>query len=78
MTEFPKCYDEKNPKTHNGDYLEEIYRFGNEDHENYVVRWCPECGAVVIDEEMDNRMCGSAVPMKFPKTLSSILKDKKS
>ena len=33
-----------------------------------VVRWCKECGAVVVDIEVDGRVQpGRVMPMKFPK-----------
>ena len=32
----------------------------------HVVRWCSQCGAVVIDVEVDNRLMGAVVEMKFP------------
>lgn len=31
-----------------------------------VVRWCKYCGAVVVDKEVDNRVMGRYVDMKFP------------
>jgi len=35
-----------------------------------VVRWCPECGAVVVDIDVDNRtMPGRVMKMKWPKVL---------
>jgi valyl-tRNA synthetase len=47
--------------------LIEIYR----DSEGYgaeaVVRWCGECGAIVIDTDVDNRtMPGDVMKMKQP------------
>lgn len=36
--------------------------------EKTVVRWCRDCGAVVIDKEFDGRVSSGAVmPMKFVK-----------
>jgi len=32
----------------------------------HVVRWCPDCGAVVVDLEVDGRLIGRATKMKFP------------
>lgn len=52
--------------------LIEIFRargdiFGDVDA---VVRWCAYCGAVVIDEEFDNRLNpGSILKMQFPKIM---------
>jgi valyl-tRNA synthetase len=32
-----------------------------------VVRWCPDCGAIVVDGEMDGRVqAGQVMKMKFP------------
>ena len=30
------------------------------------VYWCPVCGAVVIDQEIDGRRMGNVMEMKFP------------
>lgn len=46
--------------------LEEIIRFGYDDDEQAVVRWCSHCGAVVVDNEYDYRLMGKIVKMKFP------------
>ncbi len=35
--------------------LREIYRNGYEDHPQDVVRWCIDCGAVVVDRDYDGR-----------------------
>ena len=33
-----------------------------------VIRWCPECGAIVIDNDVDGRVYpGKALPMKLSK-----------
>lgn len=43
-----------------------VYYLYNEDH---VVRWCRECGSVVVDIEVDGRtMAGGIMEMKAPKT----------
>lgn len=48
--------------------LIEIYRDGWEDEPNAVVRWCEDCGAIVVDGEMDGRTSPGAVrKMLFPK-----------
>ncbi len=60
-----KCFNEKNQ--HIG-RLETLRRFTHLDTES-VVRWCPECGTVVIDREVDGRLMGSVVKMKFPKAV---------
>ena len=42
----------------------------NPSGEERSVKWCQECGAVVVDKEFDGRFAGSVVPMKFPKVLT--------
>ena len=72
---FPRCLD-KISHEHSRDYMVEIYRRRNGEEESYVVRWCSECGAVVVDTEYDGRtQPGSVREMKFPKTLISLLKN---
>ena len=53
-------------KHHN---LEEIAKFqSNIPGGDNVVRWCSDCGAIVIDVEIDNRIYpGKWMKMKFPK-----------
>lgn len=47
--------------------LKEIFRSGCEDDIQSVVRWCPDCGAVVVDGELDGRVrAGAVMPMRFP------------
>lgn len=41
------------------------------------VRWCSQCGAVVIYRETDNRLMGSVVKMKFPEVTKKVLKQRK-
>ena len=36
-------------------------------NEEHVVRWCADCGGVVVDRESDNRLFGKVVKMRFPK-----------
>lgn len=36
--------------------LIEIYRAGFDGDIQHVVRWCPECGSVVVDSELDGRV----------------------
>jgi len=64
------CFNEKNQ--HIG-RLEVLRRFTHIDTES-VVRWCPECGVVVVDREVDGRLMGSVVKMKFPETVRKELK----
>jgi len=67
------CFNKKNQ--HVG-ILQTIKRFYGVDTES-VVRWCPKCGAIVIDLETDNRLMGSVVKMKFPEITKATLKQKK-
>lgn len=49
------------------DSLEEIYRVTGSFDIDAVVRWCPQCGAVVIDEDYDGRTKpGAIAPIRFP------------
>lgn len=54
-----------NGKDHN---LEEIFRSGSDTSDvYYVVMWCSDCGAVVIDTEIDGRVYpGDVMKMRFP------------
>lgn len=55
--------------------LQVIYIAGSSDCVD-VVRWCRECGAVVVDVDFDNRtQPGRAVPMQFPAYLSRLPQD---
>ena len=51
-------------KNHN---LEVIYVADAGWNEEHVVRWCIDCGAVVVDRESDNRRFGAVVSMRFPR-----------
>ena len=45
----------------------EIYRVGSDHDVEDVVKWCTNCGAVVIDGEYDNRTApGKVMKMRFP------------
>ncbi len=46
-------------------------------NEERVVRWCTDCGAVVVDRESDGRLFGKIVKMKFPKVTYDLIKRKK-
>ena len=48
--------------------LVEVYRAGGGDYSPaHVVMWCPDCGAVVVDAEMDGRTYpGKVLPMQHP------------
>ena len=48
--------------------LVEIFRAGPDDGIQSVVRWCPDCGAVVVDGEIDGRVAaGRVMPMQHAK-----------
>lgn len=39
-----------------------------------VVRWCPDCGAVVVDGECDGRVApGRVMQMRFPRNYRATL-----
>ncbi|KKM86045.1 hypothetical protein LCGC14_1283090, partial [marine sediment metagenome] len=45
-----------------------------------VVRWCPDCGAIVIDVDVDNRIRhgpGRVMKMRFPKFMYEFIELKK-
>lgn len=67
------CFNEKNQ--HIGD-LETLARLptGWTGETDAVVRWCPKCGAVVIDKEYDCRLASYYVKMKFPEITKRKLK----
>lgn len=45
-----------------------VYRGNRFYNEEAVVRWCQNCGAVVVDKDYDNRTnAGQIMQMKFPK-----------
>lgn len=49
--------------------LRAIYRYCDLDHEE-IVRWCPNCGAIVVDADVDGRTSpGRISKMRFPKQL---------
>lgn len=59
-----KCFNKKNQ--HIGE-LVKLRRYDLGWNEEAVVRWCPECGAIVIDKESDGRTLPGK--MMFPKIL---------
>lgn len=41
-----------------------------------TIRWCPECGAVVIDNDVDGRTYpGKVMPMKLPRLYTEVRKN---
>lgn len=45
----------------------------DENRASPVVRWCTECGAVVVDVDFDGRTHpGKIMPMKFPNVLRGL------
>jgi hypothetical protein len=58
--------------------LVEIYVDGYEDHPCTVVRWCKECGAVVVDTDYDGRTKpGDIMKMRTPRTFQKVWKYRK-
>lgn len=50
--------------------LIEIFRTGYVDGLQTVVRWCPDCGAIVVDGEIDGRVLpGHVVKMRLTRLL---------
>lgn len=42
-----------------------------------VVRWCPRCGAVVVDEDYEGRVIpGRVMKMRFPKLAGRLVAEK--
>ena len=49
-----------------------IHRAGSLYNECAVTRWCPECGAVVVDVDYDGRTnAGQIMKMRIPKVSRS-------
>lgn len=46
--------------------LTEVFRADSDWNGDAVVRWCPYCGGVVVDLEVDGRRMRALVPMQFP------------
>jgi hypothetical protein len=40
-----------------------------------VVRWCEDCGAIVVDREVDGRLAGRIEEMRFPKLTYSYFRE---
>jgi hypothetical protein len=61
--------------------LEIVYQedepFGTEYHYVEVVRWCENCGAIVVDREHDGRLISQSLKIHFPKILSEIKEEGK-
>ena len=52
--------------------LENIFEVGNDMSTN-VVRWCRNCGAIVIDVDYDGRTNpGQVMKMKYPKIINGL------
>lgn len=55
--------------------LKEIYRNSN-GFIDEVVRWCPDCGAIVIDSDCDGRTYpGRQMPMRLAKLYETVRKE---
>ena len=68
-----KCFNEKNQHIGN---LKTIIRFTVDSicDVEAVVNWCPKCGAIVVDKEVDGRLMNSRVKMQFPNITREALK----
>jgi len=66
------CFNEKNQ--HIGK-LVEFDRTRVTEDEDAVTRWCPRCGACVVDHEVDNRVVGHYTKMRFPDITKRALKN---
>lgn len=57
---YQKCKEGLHP-------LREILRCDYDGLADQVVRWCPNCGAIVVDLDCDNRVYpGRIIEMKLP------------
>lgn len=55
--------------------LVEVYVDGYEEEPHNVVKWCTECGAVVVDTEYDGRVVpGDVMEMRIPETFKKVWK----
>ena len=66
------CFNEKGQ--HIG-RLVELDRTAVTYDDDAVTRWCPECGAVVVDHEYDCRIVGYYARMRFPNITRKGLKN---
>lgn len=66
-----KCFDKNN--RHSGKYLEVIDSYRGHWNVDYSIRWCSECGAIVVDQESDGRYIGPDVPMRWPNVTRRVL-----
>ena len=66
MSDLIECFS---GGKHTGGLIE-IHRVSLNDQEDEVVKWCPICGAVVVDLEVDGRAYpGRIRMMRFTKLL---------
>jgi len=67
------CFNKKNQHIGN---LRTITRFTIDSICNVeaVVKWCPQCGAIVVDKEVDGRLMNSRIKMQFPDITKGALK----
>ena len=60
VNKYQKCKEGLHP-------LKEILRTDYDGLADKVVRWCPNCGAIVVDLDCDNRVYpGRVMKMKLP------------
>ncbi len=59
-----KCFD---GTKHSGKYLSEMFSTNENVYGECVsIKWCTECGAVVGDRMVDDRVMGRVFNMEFP------------
>jgi len=64
-----------------GDCLVEILRVRHDPvaDTDAVVRWCPKCGAVVVDEDLDGRTKpGALATIRFPRAVLDAAREKEN
>jgi len=63
----------------NGNHnLTVIHSYYNDPLSENVIRWCKNCGAIVVDVDYDGRTNpGYVMKMKFPKIMYALIKNKK-
>ena len=66
------CFNKKNQHVGN---LQVVDRTSVDWDMDAVTKWCPKCGAVVVDKEYDCRVVGTYAKMRFPEVTRRALKN---